>query len=290
MDAQQAVGLALKASIFLAVFSYGLQSTGDDVLYPARRPRMAARALLAMFVVMPFVAVLSAVFFAFHPAVEIALLALAVSPMPPLLLNRQAKAGGRIAYGIGLMVTAAVLSVLYVPVALSLIGRIVGLPIALPPGAIVRLALISVLLPLGLGMLVRAVSPGVAPKLAKWSAIVALASLALTTVALLAALLPTAVSLIGNGTVLIFTIFVVVGLVVGHALGGPNRDERSVLALSTACRHPAIAIAIASANFPHETLVPAAVVLYLLVNVLISVAYIVLQRRKDLATGLRPTG
>jgi bile acid:Na+ symporter, BASS family len=279
MDTQQAVSLALKASIFLAVFSYGLQSTGDDVLYPARRPRMAARALLAMFVVMPFFAVLSIVLFAFHPAVEIAVLALAVSPMPPLLLNREAKAGGRIAYGIGLMVTAAVLSILYVPIALSFIGRIVGLPIALPPGAILRLAFISVLLPLGLGMAVRTVSPGVALKLAKWSAIVALASLALTTVALLAALLPTALSLIGNGTVLLFAVFVVVGLVVGHTLGGPNREERSVLALSTACRHPAIAIAVAGANFPQEKLVPAAIVLYLLVNVVVSICYIMLQRR-----------
>jgi bile acid:Na+ symporter, BASS family len=290
MDGQQAVGLALKASIFLAVFSYGLRSTGDDILYPARRPQMAARALLAMFVVMPFFAVLLTVVFAFHPAVEIALLALAVSPMPPLLLNRQAKAGGRIAYGIGLMVTAAVLSVLYVPAALSLIGRVVGLPIALTPGAIGRLALISVLLPLGLGMLVRAVSPTVAPHLANWSAIVAFASLGLTTVVLLVVLLPTAASLIGNGTVLVFAIFVVVGLAVGHALGGPNPDERSVLALSTACRHPAIAIAVASANFPYETRVPAAIVLYVLVNFLISVAYIVVRRRRGVVLEPRATG
>jgi bile acid:Na+ symporter, BASS family len=278
MDLQELVRQALRASIFLAVFSYGLQSSRDDALYPVRRPRTAARALLAMFVIMPALATLLTMAFAFRPPVEIALIALAVSPMPPLLINRQRQAGGRIAYGVGLMVTAAVLSIVYVPVALWLIGRAVGLPIAMGPAALVRLAFVSMLLPLGLGMLVRSLAPRAAPQIARWSAIVAFSVLGGSTILLLVALVPTALALIGNGTVLVFAIFVVVGLVVGHALGGPNRDERSVVALSTACRHPAMAVAIANANFPHETLVPAAVVLYLLVNLLISLPYIRLQR------------
>jgi len=60
--------------------------------------------------------------------------------------------------------------------------------------------------------------------------------------------------------------FVVAGLVVGHLLGGPPRDQASVLALSSACRHPMMALTIASANFPDERF-GAAVLLYLLVNV-----------------------
>jgi BASS family bile acid:Na+ symporter len=61
-----------------------------------------------------------------------------------------------------------------------------------------------------------------------------------------------------------------------------------VLALSTACRHPVIAIAIASANYPEETRVPAAIVLYLLVNVAMCIPYIAWLRRASPTGGGEP--
>ena len=283
MDLRQAVGLALQVSIFLAVFGVGLQSTRDDLLSLLRHSGKLARALLAMFVVMPVVAILLSVVFEFRPPVEIALVALAISPMPPLLINRQAQAGGRVSYGMGLMVTAALLSIVYVPVAVYIIGRVLDLPIAMGPTALIRLVLLTVFIPLLLGMLVRTVWPA-ARRVARPLAIVAITGLVLSVAALLIAVLPTAMTLVGNGTLLVFVVFVVIGLAVGHALGGPSREERAVLALSTACRHPAIAIAVASANFPQETLVPAAVVLYLLINIVVSIGYIVMLRRTRAAT------
>jgi len=288
MDLRQIVALALQVSIFLTVFGFGLRSTLDDLLSPARRPGTLARGLVAMFVVMPIVAIVLCIAFQFHPAVEIVLVALSISPMPPLLSNREAQAGGRVSYGIGLMVTAALLSIGFIPLAVGLIGRILGLPIAMGPAALVRLASLSVLLPLGLGMLVRHASPAAAAQVARPAAIVAIAGLVLSVAALLIALLPTALTLVGNGTLLVFVVFVVVGLAIGHALGGPSREERAVLALSTACRHPAIAIAVANANFPEEKLVPAAVLLYLLVNILVSIGYILLQRRLRAAVRAAP--
>ena len=57
----------------------------EHVLYVLRRPALLARSLLAMYVLMPIVAVALAVAFDLIPSVEIALLALAVSPVPPLL-------------------------------------------------------------------------------------------------------------------------------------------------------------------------------------------------------------
>ena len=81
---------------------------------------------------------------------------------------------------------------------------------------------------------------------------------------------PAAISLVGNGTLLAIAIFVTVGLIAGALLGGPNASDRTVLALSTASRHPGIALAIARANFPNEKLVLPAILLYLIVNALLS--------------------
>jgi hypothetical protein len=57
---------------------------------------------------------------------------------------------------------------------------------------------------------------------------------------------------IGGAAVVAMIGFVAVGLIVGHVMGGPEPENSVVLALSTACRHPMIALTIASANFPDQ--------------------------------------
>jgi BASS family bile acid:Na+ symporter len=87
-------------------------------------------------------------------------------------------------------------------------------------------------------------------------------------------------SLIGDGTIIAFIIFGIVGLTVGHLLGGPGPDERITLALSTACRHPALALAIATVNVPEEHRVLSAILLYLIVNTLLTIPYVAWQKNK----------
>jgi len=86
--------------------------------------------------------------------------------------------------------------------------------------------------------------------------------------------MPQVLSLIGNGTLLALAAFVLFGLAIGHLLGGEDESNRTVLALSTASRHPGVAIAFAHANFPQQKLAMAAVLLYLLVSVIVSVPYL----------------
>jgi BASS family bile acid:Na+ symporter len=89
------------------------------------------------------------------------------------------------------------------------------------------------------------------------------------------------ISLIGNGTLLAIAIFVTVGLIAGNSLGGPNASDRTVLALSTASRHPGIAMAIASTNFPDQKLVLPAILLYLIVNAILSWVFLRWFRPKE---------
>jgi BASS family bile acid:Na+ symporter len=59
----------------------------------------------------------------------------------------------------------------------------------------------------------------------------------------------------------------------GHWLGGPDSDDRTALAIASSMRHPGVALAIARLNFPEEPLVPAAVILFLLINVIVTLPY-----------------
>jgi BASS family bile acid:Na+ symporter len=84
----------------------------------------------------------------------------------------------------------------------------------------------------------------------------------------------TAFSLIGDGTLLSLGSFALIGLIIGHLLGGPDPDNRPILALATASRHPAVAMAIAHANFPEQKLAGAAVFLYLILSGILSALYL----------------
>jgi hypothetical protein len=72
--------------------------------------------------------------------------------------------------------------------------------------------------------------------------------------------------------------FIVVGLMVGYSLGGPNEDER--ITLSTACRYPDLAITQHSVNVPPEHNAFGAIPLYLLLSAVITSAYAFWRRLK----------
>ena len=79
---------------------------------------------------------------------------------------------------------------------------------------------------------------------------------------------------IGNGTLLMAAALAIVGLGVGHALGGPDPADRTVLAMSTASRHPAVALAIATSGVdPDKRAEIAVVLLYLVVATVLSFPY-----------------
>jgi bile acid:Na+ symporter, BASS family len=282
MNPQELVGLALKVSILLTVFGFGLEATRDDLLYMLRRPSALARSLTAMFVIMPLFALLLTTVFRFQRPVMIALIALAISPVPPLLPRRVGKAGGARSYGLGLMVAAASLSVLYIPLAVRLIGQYVHKPLAMDPAPVAKLIALSVLVPLAVGILFQRLAPSVAARIAKPTGLVAKVLLTVSLLATLIVAFPKSLALIGNGTLPALAAFIIFGLVVGNSLGGPGSDERLTLALSTACRHPGLALALAAANIPQERNVSSAILLYLVLSLIITALYIFWRRRKEM--------
>jgi BASS family bile acid:Na+ symporter len=84
----------------LTVFGFGLRASFDDVLYLFHRPGLLGRSLLAMFVIMPIVAVALLRLFDAPRNVEIVLVALAISPIPPLLPKKLPKLARKLAMGL----------------------------------------------------------------------------------------------------------------------------------------------------------------------------------------------
>src|SRR5262249_51461389 len=157
----------LQISVALIVISVALRAAPSDLAWLLRRPSLLLRSLLAMTIVMPFLGALIAWLFHIRPSVEAALILLAVSPVPPILPNKQIKAGGSVSYAVGLLAVSALVSILTVPFSVSLIGSWFGLDLRVPMGAIAIVVGKSVLAPLVLGLIVKATAPALAARLAK---------------------------------------------------------------------------------------------------------------------------
>src|SRR3954463_2602802 len=161
MNLASLITLALKVSVMLVVFSLGLGVSATDVLYLRRRPGLLIRSLFSIDVAMPLVAGTMATIFHLRPPVEIALLALAISPVPPLLPRKAVKAGGHAPYVFSLLVAAAVFATVFIPVAVPLIGRTLGLNLRQSAVSIAELVLLTLWVPLGAGILRRSFPPHV---------------------------------------------------------------------------------------------------------------------------------
>lgn len=273
MSLQKLILIVLQASLFLSVFAIGLKASMQHATYLFRRPGELARAILAMNLAMPLFAVAVVLLFELNPAVEVALVALSVSPIPPLLPNKLMKAGSTDSYAIGLLIAAGLLAIIFVPLSMEILMRAFNVPLQMTVTSVAKLVFITILLPIGLGVTLRSLAPALADRLAKpISQIAGVALLAAFGVILLTSA-PAFWSLIGNGTVIAFAAFVLAGLAIGHLLGGPKSEHRTALAISTSSRHPGIAIAIAAANRPEQKLATAAVLLYILVSAVASIPY-----------------
>lgn len=266
MNLQSLILLVLKISIALNVLALGLNATLADAAYLFRHPRQLLRVFLSMNVVMPALALALVLTFNLHPAVKIALVALSVSPVPPFFPKKALKVGGKDDYSVGLLVATALLAIVVIPIAMDIFGRIGGVPLQMSSRSVAVLVFTTVLAPLLAGITLRAMVPAFAERIAKPIGTLATVLLVLSVLPVFFGSLRTILSLVGDGTLLSFAGFALVGYFVGHWLGGPEPQNRPVLALATASRHPAIAVAIAHTNFSQQKLAVPAIVLYLLVS------------------------
>jgi bile acid:Na+ symporter, BASS family len=165
MDVFQLIIVLLKVSIAATVFGYGLHARSDEVLHLVRRPRVQIVSLLAMFVVTPTIALVLATALDVPLVAEVAVVALAFSPVPALLAKTEREAGGEMSYGIGLTVTAAVFSVVITPALVAFLGRLVDRPYEASSVQVGGIVLAEVLLPLVVGVVFRTLLPHVAERI-----------------------------------------------------------------------------------------------------------------------------
>jgi BASS family bile acid:Na+ symporter len=155
------------------------------------------------------------------------------------------------------MVLLMVLSVGYLPVVLPLL-----LPgITVHPWQIARSLVVLMLLPLAAGLAMKSyyddLAARVKPALDKFSNI----SLILLVVLLTAANIEKVLQVFGTFGILAGLLFIALGVGFGWLLGGPDVDNRRVMALGTGQRNIAAALVVASQSFSDPKVVVMVIVI-----------------------------
>ena len=272
MDPAAVLKPVLLLGVVLMVVGIGARVRLEDPLLLLRRPALTLRSLLAMYVLFPSLVLLLIWLLPLRQGVGAVLLGFAVSPVLPPWAKKGSVFGAKIDYVIGLELLSTAVSLLLVPLMIAMVEQLFGVATVLDPRAMLLVLLATVVLPLGLGIGISRFFPRTAPRLAAIFDRLGSVVLLFGAVVLLGLHGPKMLMVIGEGTVLIILLVIVLGLLFGELLGGPDRGIRGALASATVSRHPAIALLLASGAFPQlqPTLI-GTVLLYLLTSLLLPV-------------------
>ena len=279
MSAMQLMMLAINASMFLIVFKLGVDTTFAGVTYLFRRPALLLRSILAMTLVMPVLVILACL--AFRPSQTIAVALIG-------LRSRRCRRSCRTSSSVRAVRRATCSASSSRPRsrhrARAAVDRIIdhafGRDAEIPASKVAAIMLMTVLAPLVAGVATRRFAPAFAERIERPVSIVGNLLLIAAVIPLLIVVTPLFWPLIGSGVIAALVAFTLIGVAVGHAFGGPDADRRAVLALATGSRHPGIALAIASINFPARTDVIAVVIYHLLIGALVALPYVIWRKRR----------
>jgi BASS family bile acid:Na+ symporter len=272
MDLRQVLQLFVLLSVAALIASAGMNATRDDLLYLIRRPRLLGRAVLSVNIVTPLLAMALTALFPLPPAVRAGILVMSVSPVPPVVPTKGLQLGCSKGYTYGLFVALALLSVVIVPITVWLVGEYYRRDLHISAATVARTILLTVVLPLAAGLSVQHFARAFAERASPHLARISTALLILLILPLVVTAWPHLMVLVGNGAVLAIAGVALGALVAGHLLGGPASEDRAALALTSALRHPGIAMLIVNENFDNKQ-IAAAVLLFLLVSVIVVTGY-----------------
>jgi BASS family bile acid:Na+ symporter len=281
----------LAAAAPLCVFVFLVSSMSEiglglrlqQVVAPLRDKRLVALALLANFIIAPLLALGIARLLRLDEPFAQGLLLLGLGAGAPFMPKIVGMAKGDVAVAVALLV-------------MLMVGTIAFLPFVLPllvPGAqvnpeeIVRLLLLLILLPLSVGLIMRARVPSFADRLAPVLGVVSIATLLAATVLIIALHWQSLQQVFGTGAIYAAALFSVLCALAGWLLGGRAAGQRMALGLGTGFRSFPAALIVSVQNFADPNVQVMVIVTTLTAIAVLQPAAWLLAKRGSAALGER---
>jgi BASS family bile acid:Na+ symporter len=213
MDLNQFLSLIMNLStlvfVVTSMLAMGLSLTITQIMAPLRNTRLVILALAVNFILVPAAAYLITAIFPLSDGLKIGLILVSTAAGAPFLPRLAQIAKGNLAFSVGLMVLLMVVTVLTMPVVLPRLLQ----GISVDPWSIARPLILLMLIPLAIGLFIKARYAGIAGALHPYMARASTIALILVIAAGLLANLNTLLGVVGSGAIIfVMTIAAVAGL------------------------------------------------------------------------------
>ncbi len=271
-------------TIFSLMLAMGVSHSFQQLTSLWRRPELLPRSLLAVIVLVPLVVGLLLWVFNLSLSVATGLAVLAAAPGAPLTCKRSQMAGGDPTYTASLQLTLVLLAVVTTPLILAIFRALFELPgLRLTPFEVARQVARVTFLPVITGLLIQRFAPRLTDVIINPLRMLAniLFIVLFVVLIILLVLSPDFRMMLNLGGLSSVVIIIMVGgsLAIGHLLGGPSREQRSVLAIASVARNVGLALFIAELSDYAQNFIPT-LFAYMILGSLVAVPYSVWNKRR----------
>lgn len=255
--------------VVTSMLAMSLSLSIQQMTQPLKNARLVILALLANFVLVPLLAYAITKVITLDESLQIGVILLGTAAGAPFIPKLVQGAKGNVAYAVGLMFLIMVVTIFYLPIVLPLL-----LPeVEVNPWDIAQSLIVTMLIPLVIGMLIKSHSPDVADHWAPVMSKISGLSVLILLVVGLGLNIANILSFIGTRGIGAMVLLILGALAIGLLFGGRDPGVRSAMGLSTANRNGAAALLVATQNFSGTKTLPFVLVgVVLLLLVLLPVA------------------
>jgi predicted Na+-dependent transporter len=231
--------------IITSMLGMGFGLTIPQILEPLKNRRLIILSLVANFVLVPLLALVIVRVIPLSEGIQIGLILVGFAAGAPFLPKLVHVAKGGMAFTAGLMVLLMVVTIAYLPLVLPFV--LTGVQVN--PWEIAKSLIVLMLIPLAIALFIRARYESVATGLVHTMNMAANLSLIAMFIGYFIGYSDVTYGVLGTGGILVSILLVVGAVIIGYLLGGPDKDNKKILALGTGQRNLAAAFAVASSNF-----------------------------------------
>jgi BASS family bile acid:Na+ symporter len=247
--------IALKLSIIIflatAMLHIGTSLTLRQILEPLRSIRLLITSLGVSYILVPLTAIVITRVLPLEQSLRIGLVLLSMtagSEAGPKIIGI---AKGNIAFSVALLSMQLMVTIIYVPLVLSML-----LPeVTFDHTALLIKLLVLVLLPMASGLYLKARHEAIAERLHPVMQNTSTAFMFLMATLIIILNFAEIIRLIGTGAILASVMFIVISFIAGYLLGGPGQDTRRTLGFMSGTRNTGIALMIASQVFDNPNVI-----------------------------------
>jgi bile acid:Na+ symporter, BASS family len=235
--------------VVLVMLSIGLRVRGGELLDVVRNRALFMRTLLANCILIPGIGFLLVHLFPLTPDVSIGILLLAAIPGTPIALQFTRRAKTRLAFAAAMVFVLSLVSIAITPLAVEVMPQVAHRsqrPIA---NLLASIAL-YIALPLLAGLWLARRMPKIAPRLVLPLEILATVVFVFLMWETRLARREAIYAIAGRGTILAMFLLLILSMLIGWLIGGPDPESRRVLATSTGMRSVIVVLYVARYCFP----------------------------------------